>query len=59
MILGGVEVGHGRDSGEFAGEDDGHDDAIDGDDFAEDDGDKVLCADAGGADSGSENRGAS
>ena len=31
---------------EFGGEDDGHDDAVDGDDFAEDDGDEVFGADS-------------
>lgn len=29
---------------ELGGEDDGHDDAVDGHDFAEDDGDEVLCS---------------
>ncbi len=35
---------------QLAREDDGHDDAVDGDDLAEDDGDEVLGADARGAD---------
>lgn len=34
------------DGREFGGEDDGHDDAVDGDDLAEDDGDQVLGPDA-------------
>lgn len=38
------------DTGEFGGEDDGHDDAVDGDDFAENNGDQVLGSDAWGAD---------
>lgn len=46
---------HGADLG---GEDDGHDDAVDGDDFAEDDGDEVLGADARGFDAAADNRGA-
>lgn len=36
-----------RDVVELGREDDGHDDAIYGDDFAEDDGNEVFCADAG------------
>ena len=47
-----------RDKVEFGGEDDGHDDAVDGDDFAEDDGDEVLGADAGRFDAATENGGA-
>ena len=39
-------------------EDDGHDDAVDGDDLAEDDGDEVLGADAGCFDATSEDGGA-
>jgi hypothetical protein len=34
------------DVADLGGEDDGHDDAVDGDDFAEDDGDEVLRSDA-------------
>lgn len=36
------------------GEDDGHDDAVDCYDFAEDDGDEVLCAYSRGADATAE-----
>lgn len=43
---------------EFSGEDDGHDDAVDGDDLAEDDGDEVLGADARCFDTAAEDGGA-
>lgn len=39
---------------ELCGKYDGHDDAVDGDDFAEDDRDEHLIRDAGGADAGTE-----
>jgi hypothetical protein len=41
----------------LGGEDDGHDDAVDGDDLAEDDGDEVLGADARRLDTSTDNRG--
>ena len=43
---------------QFGAEDDAHDDAVDGDDFAEDDGDEVFGADAGGFDAAAQDRGA-
>ena len=46
------------DGGEFGGEDDGHDDAVDGDNFAEDDGDEVFGADSRGFDAAAEDGGA-
>lgn len=46
------------DAGQLGGEDDGHDDAVDGDDFAEDDGDQVLGSDARGADATADDGGA-
>lgn len=49
MCLGGAHVV------DFGGEDDGHDDAVDCDDFAEDDGDEVLCSDSRGLDTATEN----
>jgi hypothetical protein len=39
-------------------EDDGHDDTVDGDDLAEDDGNQVLCPDSWGLDTTSQDRGA-
>ena len=41
---------------QLGGEDDGHDDAVDGDDFAEDDGDKVLGSDPRRFDSAAQDR---
>lgn len=41
---------------DFRGEDDGHDDAIDGDDLAEDDGDEILGADTGSFDTTAQDR---
>jgi hypothetical protein len=41
---------------EFRGEDDGHDDAVNGDNFAEDDGDQVLRSYPGCLDTSTENR---
>jgi hypothetical protein len=38
------------DAGDLGGEDDGHDDTVDGDDLAEDDGDEVLGSDSGSLD---------
>jgi hypothetical protein len=38
------------------GKDDGHDDAVDGDDFTEDNADQVLGSDAGGLNTTTENR---
>ena len=43
---------------DFGAEDDGHDDAVDGDDFAEDDADEVFGADAGRFDAAAEDGGA-
>jgi hypothetical protein len=40
---------------ELRGKDDGHDDAVNGDDFAEDDGDQVLCSDPGCFDTSTQN----
>lgn len=40
-------------------EDDGHDDAVDGDDLAEDNGDEVLGSDTRGADTATDDRGSS
>jgi hypothetical protein len=40
---------------DLGGEDDGHDDAVDGDDFAEDDGDEVLGANPRGPHASAEN----
>lgn len=42
---------------DFGGEDNGHDDAVDGDDLAEDDGDQVLCSDSRSLDAGAEDGG--
>lgn len=42
----------------LGGEDDGHNDTVDSDDFAEDDGDKVLCSDSWGFDTSAEDGGA-
>lgn len=42
------------DRGHLCRKDNGHDDAVDGDDFAEDDGDQVLCSDSGGLDTTTE-----
>ena len=50
-----VVGGHGV---EFRGEDDGHDDAVDGDDFAKDDGDEVFGSYSGGFDAAADNGGA-
>ena len=47
-----------RDQVEFCGEDDGHDDAVDGDDFAEDDGDEVLGPYSWGFDAAAQDGGA-
>lgn len=44
---------------QLGGEDDGHDDAVDGDDLAEDDGDEVLGSDTGGANTAADDRGSS
>ena len=44
--------------GHLRREDDGHDNTVNGDDFAENDGDQVLCSDSGSLDTSSENRGA-
>jgi hypothetical protein len=41
---------------ELRGEDDGHDDAVDGDDFAEDDGDQVLRSNPGCFDTSTQDR---
>jgi hypothetical protein len=53
--VGGVELGA-RDILDLLREDDGHDDAVDGDDLTEDDGDQVLGSDAGGLNTTTENR---
>lgn len=42
---------------ELSGEHDGHDDAVDGDDLAEDDGDQVLGPDSWRLDTSTENGG--
>lgn len=42
---------------DFGGEDNGHDDAVDGDDLAEDDGDQVLGSDSRSLDAGAEDGG--
>lgn len=55
ICLGVVQLGT-LDASQLGGEDDGHDDTVDGDDFAEDDGDEVLSADARGADTATDNR---
>lgn len=46
------------DRGHLCRKDDGHDDTVDGDDLAENDGDQVLCSDSGSLDTTSEDRGA-
>ena len=46
------------DRGHLCRKDDGHNDTVDGDDFAENDGDQVLCSDSGSLDTTSEDRGA-
>ena len=38
------------DRGHLCRKDNGHDDTVDGDDFAENDGDQVLCSDSGSLD---------
>ncbi|KAI6759710.1 hypothetical protein HG530_010390 [Fusarium avenaceum] len=53
--LGGVELGA-SDVLDLLREDDGHDDAVDGDDLTEDNGDQVLGSDAGGLNTTTENR---
>ena len=55
VCVGGVHLGA-LDGVNLGGEDDGHDDAVDGDDLAEDDGDEVLGADARRPDAGTEDR---
>lgn len=47
-----LRVGH---LGQLGGEDDGHDDAVDGDDFAEDDGDQILGSYPGRLDAATDN----
>lgn len=46
------------DASQLRREDDGHDDTVDGHDFAKDDGDQVLGSDAGSADTTADNGGA-
>lgn len=41
---------------DLGGEDDGHDDSVNGDDLAEDDGDQVLCSNSRRLDTSTENR---
>lgn len=45
------------DRGHLCRKDNGHDDTIDSDDFAENDGDQVLCSDSGSLDTTTEDRG--
>lgn len=52
--IAGVEVGAGH-GVHLGGEDDGHDDAVDGDDLAENNGEQVLGSDSRGADTRTEN----
>lgn len=51
-----IENGSLVDVSDLGGEDDGHDDSVDGDDLAEDDGDQVLGSDPRRLDTGTENR---
>jgi hypothetical protein len=45
------------DRGHLCRKDNGHDDTVDGDDFAENDGDQVLCSDSGSLDTTTKDRG--
>lgn len=45
------------DRGHLCRKDNGHDDTVNGDDFAENDGDQVLCSDSGSLDTTTEDRG--
>lgn len=55
VCIGRVEIGA-RDCVDLGRKDNGHDDAVDGHDFAEDDGDEVLGADTGRLDASAKNR---
>lgn len=50
-----VQIGTG-DGVDLSREDNGHDDTVDGDDFAENDGDQVLCSDTRSFNTAAENR---